>query len=78
MGASVPTNQELLDAVNCAIKYSLDGGGSVAIGVASYSVEGMSLTRHPLESLMRMRNTLQGEIDAGKGIAQTLMRVVPL
>jgi len=78
MGASVPTNQELLDAVNCAIKYSLDGGGATAVGVVSYSVEGMSLTRHPLDSLMRLRNTLQDEINAGRGIAKTLIEAVRL
>lgn len=70
--ASVLPAQERLDALDNLIDTK------VGRDVARYAVEGMSLDRITLTELMTWRSTLKAEIDAGKGIAKTLMSVVRL
>jgi len=53
------TAQEMLDAVNDAIKAQLDGGV-----VKSYSVNGRQLSRYSLDELVRLRNTLKADVAA--------------
>jgi len=59
---SVPTNQEMLDACNIAIKSILDKGGN-----KSYSIGGRTYQSHEISQLMALRKQLINEIAAGRG-----------
>jgi hypothetical protein len=61
---TVPTRQEMLDAVNTAIQAKMVGGA-----VQSYSVNGRNLQSMPLSELMKWRDQLQKEISVSFGPA---------
>ena len=62
-----PTTEELLAAVNKAIKTSLTGGA-----VQAYSIGGRNLQYMPLEQLYSLRDKLRMEVNAKKGPARNV------
>lgn len=58
----MPTNQELLDAVNAAILAKLTGNA-----VQSYSIGGRNIQYYSLKDLHALRQQLQAEIGAEQG-----------
>lgn len=61
---TVPTTQEMLDAVNTAIQAKIVGGA-----VQSYSISGRNMQSMTLAELMNWREKLQNEISNSQGPA---------
>lgn len=59
MPLATPTAQEILDALDTAVKARLDGGA-----VGSYSIGGRNIQYMPLDQLMRMRDKYKAEVAA--------------
>lgn len=64
---SVPTKQEMLDAVNTAIQAIMTGGA-----VQSYTISGRNMQRMSLSELTKWREQLQNEISISQGPADNL------
>lgn len=68
---TVPTNQEMLDAVNTAIQAILSGGA-----VQSYSINGRNLQKYSLTELYNLRKDLEKAIAAANGRGRNYMKFV--
>ena len=63
---TVPTTQEMLDAVNTAIQAKIVGGA-----VQAYSISGRNMQSMTLTELMSWREKLQNEVSNSQGPADT-------
>ncbi len=65
---SVPTNQEMLDAVKTAIYNRLNGGA-----IQSYSINGRNIQYATLDELQKMRRDLEAAIAGESGGARNFV-----
>ncbi len=68
---TVPTNQEMLDAVKTAIYAILTGGA-----VQSYNINGRNLQKYSLTELQKMRRDLEKAIAAATGSGRNYAKFV--